>query len=150
MRRTLTFALILVTLAFWSMSLWTLSGRLSGEELLWAAAPSLIGLVLMLILYGTKRIFSYNDAVRRRFSTILALTLLVVVACVYADAFFLKGMLFERGLEIWRLELYVDERLPLTLAFAGAVCHPVLFIVAGVFLLIAPPPKNDFFRNLRE
>lgn len=91
---------------------------------------------------------SYNDAVRRRFSTVLALSLLVVVACVYADAFLLHGSLFERGLEIWRLELYVDQRLPLTLAFAGAVCHPVLFIAAAIALLVLPPPKNDFFRNL--
>lgn len=148
MRRSLTFALILVTLAFWSMSLWTLSGRLSGADLLWAAAPSVIGLILMFVLYSAKRIFSYNDAVRRRFSTVLALSLLVVVACVYADAFLLHGSLFERGLEIWRLELYVDQRLPLTLAFAGAVCHPVLFIAAAIALLVLPPPKNDFFRNL--
>ena len=150
MRRSLTFALILVTLAFWSMSLWTLSTRLSGSSLLWAAAPSLVGLVLMFVLYVAKRIFSYNDAVRRRFSTVLALTLLVVVACVYADAFLLNGQLFERGLEIWRRELDVDERLPLTLAFAGAVCHPILFIVSAVALLILPPPKNDFFRNLHD
>lgn len=148
MRRSLTFALVLVTLAFWSMSLWTLSGRLSGADLLWAAAPSVIGLILMFVLYAAKRIFSYNDAVRRRFSTVLALSLLVVVACVYADAFLLHGSLFERGLEIWRLELYVDQRLPLTLAFAGAVCHPVLFIAAAIALLVLPPPKNDFFRNL--
>ena len=43
-----------------------------------------------------------------------------------------------------------DERLPLTLAFAGAVCHPILFIVSAVALLILPPPKNDFFRNLHD
>ena len=148
MRRSLTFALILVTLAFWSMSLWTLSGRLSGADLLWAAAPSVSGLILMFVLYAAKRIFSYNDAVRRRFSTVLALSLLVVVACVSADAFLLHGSLFERGLEIWRLELYVDQRLPLTLAFAGAVCHSVLFFAAAIALLVLPPPKNDFFRNL--
>ena len=148
MRRSLTFALILVTLALWCMSLWTLSGRLSGADLLWAAAPSVIGIILMIELYAAKRIFYYNDAVRRRFSTVLALSLLVVVACVYADAFLLHGSLFERGLEIWRLELYVEQRLPLTLAFAGAVCHPVLFIAAAIALLVLPPPKNDFFRNL--
>lgn len=148
MRRSLTFALILVTLAFWSMSIWTLSGKLAEDALLWAAAPSIVGLALLLVLFAAKRIFSYNDAVRRRFSTVLALTLLVVIVCVYADAFALNGMIFERGLEIWRLELFVDERLPLTLAFAGAVCHPILFCIAAIALLALPAPKNDFFRNM--
>lgn len=72
MRRSLTFALILVTLAFWSMSIWTLSGKLAEDALLWAVAPSIVGLALLLVLFVAKRIFSYNDAVRRRFSTVLA------------------------------------------------------------------------------
>lgn len=71
-----------------------------------------------------------------------------MIVCVYADAFALNGMIFERGLEIWRLELFVDERLPLTLAFAGAVCHPILFCIAAIALLVLPAPKNDFFRNM--
>ena len=92
MRRSLTFALILVTLAFWSMSIWTLSGKLAEDALLWAAAPSIVGLALLLVLFAAKRIFSYNDAVRRRFSTVLALTLLV-------ENYSIKPQYINSGLE---------------------------------------------------
>lgn len=86
MRRALTFLLILCTLLFWSMSLWTLSARVSGTDFLWCALPAAAGLLMMIGLFASGRIFNPVDRVRRLFSAVLATTLLVVIACACAGA----------------------------------------------------------------
>lgn len=144
MRRTLTFLLMLFTLAFWSAGLWSLSAHLNGESLIYAAAPAAAAFLLMIGLFLSGRIFSPNDAVRRVFSAMLAVTLLLAIALAYADVFFLSGEIFRQGLAIWRLDIFYDERFVLTLAFSAGIAHPVLFIVCGVALLCLPPPKDGF------
>ena len=137
MRRALTFLLILCTLLFWSMSLWTLSARVSGADFLWCCAPAGAGLLMLIGLFASGRIFNPVDRVRRLFSAALATTLLVVIACV----------IFEKLLGLFNLGIFIDSRLILTLACAGALVHPVLFIIAGVGLLCLPPPSDNFFRQ---
>ena len=146
MRRALTFLLILCTLLFWSMSLWTLSARVSGADFLWCA-PAGAGLLMLIGLFASGRIFNPVDHVRRLFSAALATTLLVVIACVYADVLVLNGVIFEKLLGLFNLGIFIDSRLILTLACAGALVHPVLFIIAGVGLLCLPPPSDNFFRQ---
>lgn len=147
MRRALTFLLILCTLLFWSMSLWTLSARVSGTDFLWCCAPAGAGLLMLIGLFASGRIFNPVDRVRRLFSAALATTLLVVIACVYADVLVLNGVIFEKLLGLFNLGIFIDSRLILTLACAGALVHPVLFIIAGVGLLCLPPPSDNFFRQ---
>ena len=74
----------------------------------------------------------------------LAVTLLLTIGLVYADIFVFSGEIFERGLAIWRLDIFYQERFAYTLAFAGGIVHPILFIIAGVGLLCLPPPKDGF------
>ena len=81
---------------------------------------------------------------RRVFSAVLAVTLLLTIGLVYADIFVFSGEIFERGLAIWRLDIFYQERFAYTLAFAGGIVHPILFIIAGVGLLCLPPPKDGF------
>lgn len=76
--------------------------------------------------------------------TVLAVTLLLTIGLVYADIFVFSGEIFERGLAIWRLDIFYQERFAYTLAFAGGIVHPILFIIAGVGLLCLPPPKDGF------
>ena len=78
------------------------------------------------------------------FSAVLAVTLLLTIGLVYADIFVFSGEIFERGLAIWRLDIFYQERFAYTLAFAGGIVHPILFIIAGVGLLCLPPPKDGF------
>ena len=61
-----------------------------------------------------------------------------------AHLFVFSGEIFERGLAIWRLDIFYQERFAYTLAFAGGIVHPILFIIAGVGLLCLPPPKDGF------
>lgn len=147
MRRALTFLLILCTLAFWSASLWTLSARVSGTDFLWCSAPAAFGLLMLIGLFVSGRIFNPVDRVRRLFSAVLATTLLIVIACVYADVLVLNGAVFEKLLGLFNLGIFIDSRLILTLACAGALVHPVLFVIAGVGLLCLPPPSDNFFRQ---
>ncbi|MDO5530761.1 hypothetical protein [Sutterella sp.] len=147
MRRQLTFALILVTLAYWGASLWTLEPWIHGTEFILACAPAAVAFLMLISFLFSGRIFAPNDKVRRLFSTVLAVTLLIVLACVYVDILMVDGMIFERGLELFRLEIFADRRLPFTLAFAGAIVHPVLFVIAGLGLLALPPPRDSFFSH---
>ena len=96
MRRAVTFSLVVLTVFLWAASLWRLSARVTGMDL------------------------------------------------VYADIFVFSGEIFERGLAIWRLDIFYQERFAYTLAFAGGIVHPILFIIAGVGLLCLPPPKDGF------
>ena len=132
MRRAVTFSLVVLTAFLWTASLWRLSARVTGMDLVYAGIPV------------SGRIFNPNDNVRRVFSAVLAVTLLLTIGLVYADIFVLSGEIFERGLAIWRLDIFYQERFAYTLAFAGGIVHPILFIIAGVGLLCLPPPKDGF------
>lgn len=147
MRRTLTIALILITLAFWGAGLFALTPHLAGTNLLQASAPAAAAALLLIGLIFSGRIFNPNDSVRRIFSAALSVTLLLTFALVLADAYLLSGELFLRGLELWRLDIYFQERFALSLAFAAAVVHPVLFILTAVGLLCLPPPSGFTMRR---
>ena len=144
MRQIITSSLIVLTVVLWAAGLWQLSGRLSGTDLLCAAAPAALALLLLIGLMASGRIFARRDSVRRAFSAVLAVTLLFSIALVYADSFIFSNEIFMRLLEIWRLDIFYQERFAYTLALAAAIVHPVLFIVAGVGLLCLPPPKDGF------
>ncbi|WP_443743963.1 hypothetical protein [Sutterella sp.] len=147
MRRVLTLALMLAMLAFWGVSLWTLSERLTPAETAVSCTPAAVGLLMLIGFFVSRRIFNPNDRVRRLFSAVLATTLLLTIALVYADVFFFSGEIFHGGLTLLRLEIFTDARPVLTLAFAGAFVHPILFILSGIALLSLPPPSDNFFRR---
>ncbi len=149
MRRLLTLLLILITLAYWVMSLCTLAGHLSGKALWCSFIPAALGFLMLLFFFAARRIFSHNDAVRRRFSSFLSATLLIAIACVYADTLLLNGAIFGRILALLRLDIFYDRRLELTLAIGGAYFHPILFILSNALLWMLPTPKDDFFRGMR-
>lgn len=125
-------------------SLWRLSARVTGMDLVYAGIPAGLALLLLIGFAVSGRIFNPNDNVRRVFSAVLAVTLLLTIGLVYADIFVFSGEIFERGLAIWRLDIFYQERFAYTLAFAGGIVHPILFIIAGVGLLCLPSPKDGF------
>ncbi len=144
MRRAVTFSLVVLTVFLWAASLWRLSVRVTGMDLVCAGIPAALALLLLIGFAVSWRIFNPNDNVRRVFSAVLAVTLLLTIGLVYADIFAFSGAIFERGLAIWRLDIFYQERFAYTLAFAGGIVHPILFIIAGVGLLCLPPPKDGF------
>ena len=144
MRRAVTFSLVVLTAFLWAASLWRLSARVTGMDLVYAGIPAGLALLLLIGFAVSGRIFNPNDNVRRVFSAVLAVTLLLTIGLVYADIFVFSGEIFERGLAIWRLDIFYQERFAYMLAFAGGIVHPILFIIAGVGLLCLPPPKDGF------
>lgn len=143
MHRSLTLILTITALAYWGQSLWTLSSVVPDETYLWTCLPALLAFLALLWLAGVRRVLSGSDAVRRRFSAMLAATLLVVIATVYADVFLFKGYIYEGLLEALRLEVFISRRFAMTLAAAGAVAHPVLFLFAAGLQTLLPAPKED-------
>lgn len=150
MGRTLTIALIAAALLFWAAGLSTMAPFLFGARFLAACAPAALGALMLLALGLTHRIFSQNDAVRRRFTGVLAATLLVAVATVYADVYLFHGEVLLKGLSLLRLEIFTDFRFPLLASFAAACLHPALFVICGFALLMLPPPEADYSRQFRR
>lgn len=147
MHRSLTLIVTAAALAYWCQSLWTLSSVIHGAAFLWVCAPAALGFIAILAATALRGIFSGREAARRRFSTCMAATLLVVIAAVYADVFAFRGIIFERLLEAFRLEVFINRRFPLTLAAAGAIVHPILFLAAlGIERLLPPPQENQLDR----
>lgn len=142
MHRTLTLILTITALAYWGQSLWTLSSVVPDSAFPWACAPALLAFLAMLWLASVRRVLSGSDVLRRRFSAMLATTLLVVIATVYADVFLFKGYIYEGLLEALRLEVFISRRFAMTLAAAGAVAHPILFLFAAGLQALLPAPKD--------
>ena len=135
MRRSVTFSLVVLTVFLWAASLWRLSARVTGMDLVYAGIPAGLALLLLIGFAVSGRIFNPNDNVRRVFSAVLAVTLLLTIGLVYADIFVFSGEIFERGLAIWRLDIFYQERFAYTLAFAGGAVHDPV----GSLLLCSSP-----------
>ena len=50
MRRAVTFSLVVLTVFLWAASLWRLSARVPGMDLVYAGIPA--GLALLLLMFG--------------------------------------------------------------------------------------------------
>lgn len=94
MRRSVTFSLVVLTVFLWAASLWRLSARVTGMDLVYAGIPAGLALLLLIGFAVSGRIFNPNDNVRRVFSAVLAVTLLLTIGLVYADIF----VFFRRNL----------------------------------------------------
>ena len=77
MRRAVTFSLVVLTVFLWAASLWRLSARVTGMDLVYAGIPAGLALLLLIGFAVSGRIFNPNDNVRRVFSAVLAVTLFV-------------------------------------------------------------------------
>ncbi len=150
MGRSLTIALIIAAVLFWAAGLWTMSPFLFGSRLAAACIPALLALAMLGALAATRRIFSQNEAVRRRFAGVLAATLLIAVATVYADVYLFHGAVLLKGLALLRLDIFVDYRFPLMAGFAAGCLHPAIFVLCGMGLLLLPPPECDYSKQFRR
>ena len=72
MRRSVTFSLVVLTVFLWAASLWRLSARVTGMDLVYAGIPAGLALLLLIGFAVSGRIFNPNDNVRRVFSAVLA------------------------------------------------------------------------------
>lgn len=67
MRRAVTFSLVVLTAFLWAASLWRLSARVTGMDLVYAGIPAGLALLLLIGFAVSGRIFNPNDNVRRVF-----------------------------------------------------------------------------------
>ena len=70
MRRAVTFSLVVLTVFLWAASLWRLSARVTGMDLVYAGIPAGLALLLLIGFAVSGRIFNPNDNVRRVFSAV--------------------------------------------------------------------------------
>ena len=70
MRRAVTFSLVVLTVFLWAASLWRLSVRVTGMDLVCAGIPAALALLLLIGFAASGRIFNPNDNVRRVFSAV--------------------------------------------------------------------------------
>ena len=122
------------TLLFWGASLSVLAPHLFGAYFWAALAPAGVGLVLMTVLM-LKRCLSGGTQRAKRFEAMLATSLLFSVAIALVDLTLTDGAMLLRGLALLRLDIFLNARAELTLAWAGGILHPALFTALSMLAL---------------
>lgn len=136
LKRLLTTALAVLAVLLWGIGLAAFAGRVPAGYGFWCLVPAAAGaVVLLLLLVHVRR---QGEPARRCFAGLLATTLLLVLACAWADLFLVNGRIFLGLLEHLRLSIFLDDRAVLTLAVATGLVHPLLLAVSGLGLLCLP------------
>lgn len=138
MRQKLTAGLLVVLLFLWAAGLFAFLPRVPAHLEVTCMAPAGVAFLLLVYFFFSGRIFHEGEAVRKRFTAMLATTLLVVLVCAWADLFALQGEIFSGLLEWMRLSIFIRDQAALTLAVAMGFVHPVLFTLCGLAILCLP------------